>query len=224
MLGVGIDVGKFFLDLARHDQAKVTRFTNDADGIAQLIQSLTAWDPGWVLLEATGGYEAPLLQALLQTGWPITRINPRQARNFARASGQLAKTDVIDARGLADMAQCMYPRLARFVPPDAWQSTLAAFVTRRTQVVTAIKQQSQQIAHIALPELMAMAQTSLQALRAERDRLDQRIAQLCAPHITPAWRSIKGLGPVVQASLMSLLPSWAGSHGSRSPSLWGWLH
>jgi transposase len=206
MLGIGIDVGKFFLDLARHDQPTVTRFTNDAKGIAQLIESILAGGSGWVLLEATGGYEAPLLHALLQTGWPITRINPRQARNFARASGQLAKTDAIDARGLADMAHCMHPRLARFVPPEPWQATLAAFMTRRAQVVIAITQQSQQIERLAIPELAAIARASLQALRDELAQLDQRIAQLCTPHVTPAWRSIKGLGPIVQASLMSLLP------------------
>ena len=205
MLGVGIDVGKHFLDLARHDQAGVTRFPNRPQGMTALVQHLRSWGPCWVVLEATGGYEMPVLQALVDEGIPTSRINPRQSRSFARATGQLAKTDVLDARGLADMAHCMHPRLPRYVPPASWQVTLGAFVTRRAQVVLAIQQQTQQIQAL-IPELQAPARTSLQALCDEAAWLDQRIADLSAPHLTPAWRSIKGLGPVVQATFLGLLP------------------
>jgi transposase len=206
MLGVGIDVGKYFLDLARHDQPCVCRFENTTSGIASLLQQLTDWDEVWVVLEATGGYEVPVLNALIEVGHAVSRINPRQARNFARASGQLAKTDALDAKGLADMAHCMFPKLPRYVAPADWQTTLAAFVTRRVQIVAAIHQQTQQLQATSLPELRALAMPSLAALRAERDALNERIAELAVPHLTPAWRSIKGLGPVVQATLLSQLP------------------
>lgn len=206
MLGVGIDVGKYFLDLARHDQPRVFRFKNSASGIAGLLQQLNAWGDAWVVLEATGGYEVPVLNRLIEARRTVSRINPRQARNFARATGQLAKTDALDAKGLAHMAQCMFPQLTRYVAPASWQTTLAAFVTRRTQVVLAIQQQTQQLQAMALPELHALAIQSLEALRAERDALSDRIAELANPHLTPAWRSIKGLGPVVQATLLSQLP------------------
>jgi transposase len=205
MLGVGIDVGKHFLDVARHDRAEVLRFANRPDGIAALLQTLLSWDPTRIVLEATGGYEMPVLQVLIAHDIPSSRINPRQSRSFARATGQLAKTDALDAHGLADMAQCMLERLPRYVPPAPWQATLAAFVTRRQQVVIAIGQQTQQI-H-ALPEVLRRrAHASLMALRRERAWLDQQIGELTAPHLTPAWRSIKGLGPIVQATLLSLLP------------------
>jgi transposase len=206
MLGVGIDVGKYFLDLARHDQPCVSRFENTPSGMAGLLRQLTDWGNAWVVLEATGGFERPVLHRLMEAGYAVSRINPRQARNFARATGQLAKTDALDAKGLAHMAQCMFPKLPRYVAPAPWQAMLAAFVTRRAQVVLAIQQQTQQLQAMSLPELRALAALSLEALRAQCDALNDRIAKLAAPHLTPAWRSIKGLGPVVQATLLSQLP------------------
>jgi len=206
MLAVGIDIGKFWLDLAHHGDSHIHRFGNQTAGIQQLIQHLARWPDVFVVLEATGGYELPLLRALLQAGHAVSRINPRQSRSFARASGQLAKTDVLDALGLAHMAHCMHARLPRYVEPEAWQSTLAAYVTRRTQVVLAIQQQEQQIAALTVAALGKSARRTLRALEKERSELDQKISTLTAPRLTPAWRSIKGLGPVVQATLLGLLP------------------
>jgi transposase len=206
MLGIGIDVGKYFLDLARHDLPSVWRFENTASGIAGLLQQVTAWGESRVVLEATGGFEVAVLTALVEAEQVVCRINPRQARNFARATGQLAKTDALDAKGLADMAKCMFHKLPRYIAPQAWQTVLAAFVTRRAQVVLAIQQQTQQLQAMSLPELRALAMSSLETLQAERDALTDRIAELAAPHLTQAWQSIKGVGPVVQATLLSQLP------------------
>lgn len=206
MLGVGIDVGKFGLDLARHDRVQTEHFDNDAAGIAALIGLLASWGPLWIVLEATGGYEMPLLRALVRLGHSVSRVNPRQARNFARASGQLAKTDAIDARSLAEMARCMHLRLPRYIEPTPWQDELAAYVARRAQVVLAAQQQAQQIAAMTVAKLRTRAQKTLRALRDELAELNRQIATLTGPHLTPAWRSIKGLGPVVQATLLGLLP------------------
>lgn len=206
MLGVGIDVGKYWLDLACHGDPRIHRFSNNPAGLARLKEHLARWAHVFVVLEATGGYELPALRALVQAGYPVSRVNPRQSRSFARASGQLAKTDALDAIGLAHMAHCMHARLPRFVEPQPWQSTLAAYVTRRAQLVIAVQQQEQQIAALTVPALRKSAQRSLHALEKERCELDQRIAVLTTPRITPAWRSIKGLGPVAQATLLSLLP------------------
>ena len=206
MLGVGIDVGKFGLDVARADRDQVERFGNDAKGIGRLVAHLTSWGSVWIVLEATGGYELPLLRALVRAGHAVSRVNPRQARSFARASGQLAKTDAIDARMLADMARCLHARLPRYVEPTPWQAELAEHVTRRAQVVLAIQQQTQQVQALTAPALRTRANRTLRALQRERDALDKQIATLSAPHLTPAWRSIKGLGTVVQATLLSLLP------------------
>jgi transposase len=206
MLGVGIDVGKYWLDAARHGDRHIHRFSNDPCGIAQLIRLLARCADVFVVLEATGGYELPALRALVQAGHAVSRVNPRQSRSFARASGQLAKTDALDAIGLADMAHCMRGRLPEYVEPEPWQSTLAAYVTRRAQLVIAVQQQAQQIAALSVPALRKSAQRSLRALQKERCELDRHIATLTASRLTPAWRSLKGLGPVVQASLLSLLP------------------
>ncbi len=206
MIFVGIDVGKASLDLARHDQTSVERFANTPQGIARLLARLAEWDPALVVIEPTGGYELPVLRGIVAADIPVSRVNPRQARNFARAQGQLAKTDAIDARMLADMGHRLDERLTRYVQPQEWQSTLAAFVGRRAQVVQAIGQQQRHLEHIHLKELQRLAQRSIKALTTERAALDLRISALCAEQLTPAWRSIKGLGPVVRATLLSMLP------------------
>ena len=206
MLGVGIDVGKYWLDVARHGDPQIHRFANRPSGIAQLIELLAPSTDLFVVLEATGGFEVPVLRALLHAGVAVSRVNPRQSRSFARASGQLAKTDALDAVGLALMAHCMHARLPRYVEPEPWQDTLAACVTRRAQLVIAIQQQAQQIAALTLPSLAPSARRTRRALEKERAELDQQITRLIAPRLTPAWRSIKGLGPVVQATLLSMLP------------------
>lgn len=206
MHAVGIDVGKYWLDLAYQGDPHIHRFGNHPAGIAQLIDHLTHAPDLFILLEATGGYELPALRAIVQAGLAVCRINPRQSRSFARASGQLAKTDALDAIALADMAHCMHARLPRYVEPEPWQDTLAAYVTRRAQLVIAVQQQEQQIAALAVPALQKSARRSLRALEKERAEIDQQITCLTTPRLTPAWRSIKGLGPVVQATLLSMLP------------------
>lgn len=204
MRGVGVDVGKRFLDLACHDGPGSMRFENTAHGVQQLVAQLKG-HPVWVVLEATGGYEQRLLDALGHLDIPVSRVNPRQARSFARALGQLAKTDPIDAHMLAQMAHRLRDRLPRFVPTQPWQMQLQAFVRRRAQVVVSIQQHTQQ-RHTLLPVLQRGLDRTLAALRAERMALDRHIAALTKPHLSPALASIKGLGPVVQASLLSLLP------------------
>jgi len=206
MHGVGIDVGKYWLDVALHSDPHIHRFSNDPVGIAQLIEYLSSEANLFVVLEATGGYELPALRAVVHAGHAVSRVNPRQSRSFARASGQLAKTDALDAIGLADMAHCMYQRLPRYVEPESWQITLAAYVTRRAQLVIAVQQQQQQIAALTVLALRKSAQRSLRALEKERSELDKQITSLTTPRLTPAWRSIKGLGPVAHATLLSMLP------------------
>lgn len=206
MLGVGIDVGKYGLDLACHGHPQVAHFSNSPSGIARLLERLATWEACFVVLEATGGYELPVLNALARAGHCVSRVNPRQARNFVRASGQLAKTDKLDALGLAHMAHCLHDSLPRYEEPPAWQITLDAYVTRRAQLVLSLQQHTQQIDSLRAPELRKIALRTLRALQKELSTLEQRIGVLTAPHLTPAWRSLKGLGPIVQATLISQLP------------------
>ncbi len=107
MIAVGVDVGKSFLDVAVHGEPKVQRFNNTTAGIRQLVKQLSKRGDVRVVVEATGGYEEALLDACAQAGLWIARVNPRQARNFAMATGQLAKTDALDAGILAELVSAL---------------------------------------------------------------------------------------------------------------------
>ena len=135
MTAVGIDVGKRALDVAIDGAAGVVKFPNTAAGIRRLVRCLSGIaDPG-VLVEATGGYEEALLDACCDAGLWVARVNPRQARDFARATGELAKTDAIDARLLAIMMRLFHDRLRRYEAPAPWQRELRDWLRRRGQVV-----------------------------------------------------------------------------------------
>lgn len=111
MRAAGIDVGKATLDVAIEGQPGVIRFANSQTGIGKLVRRLNAAGTERIVVEATGGYEEPLLEACCEAGLWIARVNPRQARDFARATGELAKTNAIDARLLALMARMFGDRL-----------------------------------------------------------------------------------------------------------------
>lgn len=158
-----------------------------------------------ILVEATGGYEEPLLEACCAAGLWIARVNPRQARDFARATGELAKTDAIDAGVLALMARLFADRLRSHVMPPAWQRELRDWLRRRGQVVTLLQMQKQQAA-MAPVAVRKLATRTIAALSRELVAIDRNMRVLVQAHATPALRSSKGLGPVFQASALALLP------------------
>jgi transposase len=106
---VGIDVSKAVLDVAVHPVGERWRVTNDPDGIADLVVRVQALAPERIVLEATGGIEVPAVAALGSAGLPVVAVNPRQARDFARATGRLAKADSLDAAVLAQFAAMVKP-------------------------------------------------------------------------------------------------------------------
>ena len=130
---VGIDVGKMQLDIARSDQDDVLQLGNDRDGIRELVRHLKEIRPQLVVLEATGGFEVPAAAALAAAEIPVVIANPRQTRDFARSVGRLAKTDTIDARGLALFAARVRPD-ARALPTEEARA-LDALVSRRRQII-----------------------------------------------------------------------------------------
>ena len=129
---VGIDVSKAQLDVAMRPEGRFA-VVNDEQGRAQLRERLQAVAPTLVVLEATGGVELPLTSALVLVGLPVVVVNPRQVRDFAKATGQLAKTDAIDAHVLARFAEVIRPELRPL--PDEQTQALAALVTRRQQLI-----------------------------------------------------------------------------------------
>jgi len=133
---IGIDVSREQLDVAVGVDGPAWSVPNDDSGLEALVQDLQARPCGLIVLEATGGFELPVTTALAAAGLPVVVINPRQARDFARAVGQLAKTDRLDARILALFADRIRPQPRPLPSDDA--RLLDALLTRRRQILTMI--------------------------------------------------------------------------------------
>ncbi len=205
MTAVGIDVGKAALDVAIEGMQAVKRFVNSRQGIGQILRYLGKVDAPKTVVEATGGYEDALLEACCDAGIWIARVNPRQARAFARAAGDLAKTDAIDARVLASMGSLLLDRLRQYEAPTVWQRQLRDGLRRRSQVVVTLQAQKQQLALTPTTVRLGMART-IAAIKRELVTIDSAIAALIKTHGTPAIRSCKRLGPIFQAASLALLP------------------
>lgn len=205
MTAVGIDVGKASLDVAIEGRPAVMRVANSTAAICKLVRKLADLDQARIVVEATGGYEEPLLEACCDAGLWVARVNPRQARNFARAAGDMAKTDAIDARLLCLMAGMFADRLQRYQAPLPWQRELRDWLRRRGQVVTALQAHRQQMAMCPAP-IRSLAAKTITALRRELAAIDRQMQTLLDAHATPALGSCKGLGPIFQATSLALLP------------------
>lgn len=205
MIAVGIDVSKEVLDLGLHREPKLQQYENTSAGIKRLVKAMLKLGEVRILVEATGGYEEAVLAACAKAGIWICRVNPRQARDFAKATGQLAKTDALDARVLAEMMSVLSDRLRRYEPPSEWGNELKSWLRRRNQVTEQIIANTQQLA-MALPLIARGMKQTLAALRRERTVIDVAMKQLLAAHATPAIGSGKGMGPMFQTALLALLP------------------
>ena len=205
MIAVGVDVGKANLDVGIYGESGVERFGNTSADIRRLTRQLKRRGAERIVVEATGGYEEALLESLAKAGLWVARINPRQARNFARATGQLAKTDGLDARMLAEMAAVFHARLRRHAAAEPWQLELKGWLRRRNQVTETIICTRQQMA-MSLSAIRALMKKTLAALQRELTVIDAALKRLLGGHSTPALRSSKGLGPMFQASALALLP------------------
>lgn len=205
MTAVGIDVGKVALDVAIDGTPGVARFSNNAAGIGKLVQRLASVADPRMVVEATGGYEDALLEACCDAGLWVSRINPRQARDFARATGELAKTDAIDAQLLCLLSRLFADRLRRYEAPAPWQRELRDWLRRRGQVVTTLQAQKQQTA-LTSPAIRKLMARTIAALTREIAAIDHEIRALIKAHATPALQSSKGMGPIFRATSLALLP------------------
>ncbi len=205
---VGIDVAKAHLDVAARPTLEPWRVANDAPGIARLVARLDHLRPTLIVLEATGGYERPVAAALTAAGLPVAVVNPRQVRDFAKATGRLAKTDTLDAHVLAHFAAAVQPPARPL--PDADTQALAAILTRRRQLV-AMRTAEENRLHTALAAIRARIAAHLAWLEAELKEIDTELAQAIAAD--PIWRerdallrSVPGVGPVLAVTLLAELP------------------
>ena len=207
-LFVGIDVAKASLDLAVRPQGEGWTVQNDAAGIAEVVTGLQRLQPELVVLEATGGLELPLAAALAGAQLRVVVVNPRQVRDFAKATGRLAKTDRLDAAVLAHFGEAIRPQ-PRPVP-DAVAQGLCALVTRRRQVVEMITAEHNRLRGAARPMQVHM-KAHLAWLERELGELDAELGQ--AVRQSPIWRekdnllqSVPGVGPVLALTLLAELP------------------
>lgn len=210
---VGIDVAKAHVDVSVLDaKLGVLRFDNDPDGHSALLAALQPFEVSLVVMEATGGYEAALACALQAAGLSVAVVNPRQARDFARSMGQLAKTDAVDARMLADFAGVLVrrPDLASFIRPvsDDKQQTLAALVTRRRQLLTMLGAERQRL-QLAIAKVRPSLEAMIVAIRAQLDDVEAQLVDHVQEHyetLDKLLRSASGIGAIASATLIAELP------------------
>ncbi len=205
---MGIDVSKASLDVAAEPTHVRWHVANDSMGIQQLVERLRQLQPQRIVLEATGGYELAALAELACAGLPAVAVNPRQVRDFAKATGRLAKTDALDAQVLAQFAAAVKPELRPL--PDAATRELAGLLARRRQL---IEMRTAEVNRLS----MAVDQVRPE-IREHMRWLDKRIQQLDHDlhdrlRDSPLWRakedllrSIPGVGPVLTVTLLADVP------------------
>ncbi|HEY5450639.1 MAG TPA: IS110 family transposase [Polyangia bacterium] len=206
---VGIDVAKATLDVAIGSDGELVQVENNEAGIARLLERLGEVEPTLVVLEATGGYETVVAGAIVGRGIAVAVVNPRQVRDFAKATGVLAKTDRIDARVLARFAEAVRPEPRPL--PTAEAKELEEYLSRRRQLVDMLTMEKNRQS-IATTERMKKSLKKHidwleEALRRANDDIDKAIRN------SPAWReqedllrSMPGIGPVSARTMLAELP------------------
>ena len=205
---VGIDVSKEQLDIAVRPTGERWEVENDEEGIVQLVESLCTLGPKLIVFEATGGYEVPLAIALAAVDLPLFVVNPRQTRDFAKATGQLAKTDPLDADNLAHYGQAMPLEPQQL--PDKETRELKALIKRRHQVVKMITAERNRYPG-ASPQVKENIKRHIAFLVQEREALDAELKHRVQENAI--WRekakllqSVPGVGSTTAATFISCLP------------------
>jgi len=208
LIFVGIDVSKAQLDVEIRPSGEKASFANDKVGIKALVKRLAKIGPTLIVLEATGGYERQVTRALVSADLPAVVVNPRQVRDFAKATGQLAKTDSIDAGVLAHFAEAVRPKLRPL--PDAVTLELRAFTSRRRQILEMIAAENNRM-EMTSKAVAKRIGAHVRWLEQELDRANQELDR--AIEQSPIWkeneellRSAKGIGPVTSRTLLAELP------------------
>ena len=206
---IGIDVCKQLLEVAVHERDYRFRCANKTSAFGELIAELIVLRPVLIVLEATGGLEKPVVAALNNAGLPVVVVNPRQVRDFARALGQLAKTDRLDAQVLAAFAAAVKPP-PRPIKNNAEQE-LDALSGRRDQLVEMLADEKNRRASAATDSVRDEIQEHIDWLKDRIADLDQQLKKLVQR--SPSWhgkaqilQSTPGIGPVVSCALLAQLP------------------
>lgn len=205
---VGIDVSKARLDAYVHPTAELLAMDNRPEGHQELLGRLRELKPSLIVLEATGGYEAPITAVLASAGLPVVVVNPRQVRDFAKATGKLAKTDAIDAAIIAHFGEAVKPEVRPVADPAA--KKLDALVARRRQLVDMLTAER----HRTLQAEDAVKRSLFEHIEWLEKRLGKMDDELLATvRESPVWRekddllqSVPGIGRAVSVTLLAELP------------------
>jgi len=205
---IGIDVSKACLDVAVEPSGEYWRVANSDQAITDLSARLARLEPACIVVEATGGYEAKLVQHLCEANLPVARVNPGRVRRFAQGLNWLAKTDKIDAKLLARFGEKANPRLTKLPSED--EKRLSALVKRRKQVLEMLVSEHNRL-ETADPDVLPYIQDSMTMLQKQLNVLDQAIRLLIEN--TPDLKgkkdlllSVPGVGEVTASTLASQLP------------------
>ena len=220
---VGIDVAKDRVDVAIRPSGDTWSAGYDERGMNELVSCLHAAEPAAVLLEATGGLEIPLVSALAAATLPVIVVNPRQVRDFAKATGRLAKTDSLDAQVLAHFAEAVRPPVRPLRDEDTQE--LNSLTTRRSQLMTMLvaeKNRLRRASHSVHPSI----QSHISWLEQELDDLDKDLRKTLRR--SPVWRekddllrSVPGVGEHLSLSLLAYLPELGTLNRKRIAALVG---
>jgi transposase len=221
---VGIDVSKDRLDVALRPSGELFAVARDAAGLEQLTARLNGVSPQLVALEATGGFETVAAASLAAAGLPVVVVNPAQIRAFARAVGQRAKTDPIDAAVIAHFAEATKPE-PRVLPDEATR-LLADLVARRRQIVEMMAAEGQRDRRLTDKRLKKSIARLRKALEKELIELDGEIDDQIRG--SPAWRekedllaSMPGIGRIIARTLIAELPELGTLNGKQIAALAG---
>jgi transposase len=223
-LFVGIDVARDKLDLARSDSAEILTVPNNPDGIRRLIDSLRKTRPSILVIEATGGLERAVLEALLDADLPVALVNPGHVRHFAKGMGILAKTDAIDARVLVEFARLASPRLAEKRSEN--QTELDALVTCRRQLTRVRTEQSNRRQSTSSKSARKAIDAVLKAVNKQIEDLDRQIKKLIESDndfnsIDKLLRSVPGVGAVLSSTVLAELNELGSTDRRRVSALVG---
>ena len=206
---VGIDVSKDRLDVHVRPSEQTFAVGRDGNGLERLVADLRQLGPALVVLQATGGFEVTVAAALAAAGLPLAVVNPRQIRDFARATGRLAKTDALDAAVIALFAERIRPEPRPVAGPDS--RTLAELVARRRQLVEMIGMEKNRLRQAGTKRVRKSLAATLRVLESELARLDSDIDGTVRG--SPVWRdtedllvSVPGIGDVTARTLIAELP------------------
>ena len=205
---VGIDVAKDKLDIAVLGEKKARQVGNDEIGIAKLIKKLQTLKLGLIVVEATGGYQRAVVLGLYEAGLPVAVVNPARVRQYARASGLLAKTDKLDAFNLAEFGKQMKPR--KFEAKSESGRYVSALLVRRRQVEEMLKAEKSRLRTVHA-EMRGSVERMIEVLKEEIKQLEKELDKFMKEN--EEWQeqeqiltSAKGVGRVTAATLLAELP------------------